>query len=181
MRSSGSRLTLLVAALCAGIGSTALGHPGDIIETVYVMPASVNMPVSTSYVVSTGWVEPTAYAVPSYFATAYWMDPVVLAQPTYATTAYVRRGLLGRRWLVERPVLATYATTYVPTTYYATPTYRATSYAVVDRAVVPTRYVATTDCVCGPVVAMAAPVVRPRSIREPRHRAERFQCPDCRE
>jgi hypothetical protein len=118
------------------------------------------MPVSTSYVVSTGWVEPTAYAVPTYYTTAYWMDPVVLAQPTYATTAYVRRGLLGRRWLVERPVLATYATTYAPTAYYAAPSYRSTSYAVVDRTVVPTRYVASTDCVCPQVVAMAAPAER---------------------
>ena len=186
MRSFGFRLMLLVATLCAGIGSTAwaLGNHGDAIETVYVMPSSVNMPVSTSYVVSTGWVEPTAYAVPTYFTTAYWMDPVVLAQPTYATTAYVRRGLLGRRWLVERPVLATYATTYVPTAYYSAPRYRATSYAVVDRAVVPTRYIASTDCVCGPVVAMAAPVdAGSRAIREPQHLGapDRFHSPECRE
>ena len=136
MRSFGFRLTLLVAILWAGLGSTAwaLGHHGDTVETVYVMPSSVSMPIPTSYVVSTGWVEPTAYAVPTYYTTAYWMDPVVLAQPTYATTAYVRRGLFGRRWLVERPVLATYATTYVPTAYYVgRPVYRSTSYAVVDR------------------------------------------------
>jgi Carboxypeptidase regulatory-like domain len=162
MRSFGFRLTLLVAILCAGIGSTAraLGLRGDTIETVYVMPTSVNLPIATSYVVSTGWIEPTAYAVPTYYTTAWWADPVVLAQPTYATTTYVRRGLLGRRWLVERPMLATYATAYVPTAYYATPRYRATSYTVVDPMVVPTRYLASTDCVCPPVVAMAAPVGR---------------------
>jgi hypothetical protein len=162
MRSFGFRLTLFVAILGAGIGSTAwaLGYPGDTIETVYVMPSSVTLATPTSYVVSTAWVEPTAYAVPTYYTTAYWMDPVVLAQPTYATTAYVRRGLFGRRWLVERPILATYATTYAPTAYYGAPRYRATSYPVVDRMVVPSRYVVSADCICPPTVAMAAPAER---------------------
>jgi len=170
MRSFGFRLTFLVAILWTGIGSTvwALGHHGDAIETVYVMPTSVTLPVPTSYVVSTAWVEPTAFAVPTYYTTAYWMDPVVLAQPAYAETAYVRRrGLFGRRWEVERPVVATYATSYVPTsyfatsylptTYYATPTYRATSYAVADRLVVPSAYVTPVECVCPPLLASAAP------------------------
>ena len=107
---------------------------------------------------STSWVEPTAYAVPTYYTTAYWMDPVVLAQPTYATTAYVRRGLFGRTRIVERPVLATYATAYVPTAYYAPArSYRATAMTVVDSMVVPTTYVATSDCVCPPALASAAP------------------------
>jgi hypothetical protein len=160
MRSFGFRLTFLVAILWAGIGSTvwALGHHGDAIETVYVMPSSVTLPVPTSYVISTSWAEPTAYAVPTYYTTAYWMDPVVLAQPTYTPTAYVRRGgLFGRRRVVERPVLASYTTPYVPTAYYATPAYRATSYPSTGTVIVPSAYVASADCVCPQVVASAAP------------------------
>jgi hypothetical protein len=166
MRSFGLRLTFLVAILWTGIGSTvwALGHHGDAIETVYVMPSSATLPVPTSYVVSTSWVEPTAYAVPTYYTTAYWMDPVVLAQPAYAETAYVRRaGLFGRRWVVERPVLATYATSYVPTTYTATSyiptTYSATSYVPTScyaTSYVPTSCYATSYA---PTVYSAAPVV----------------------
>jgi Carboxypeptidase regulatory-like domain len=167
MRSFGFRLSLLLGILWAGIGSTvwALGFHGDPIETVYVMPSSVSLPVATSYVVSTSWVAPTAYAVPTtyavptYYTTAYWMDPVVLAQPTYAATSYVaRRGLLGRLRVVERPVLATYATSFVPTTYVAPArVYRSTSYALADRLVVPSAYIASADCVCPTAVAMAAP------------------------
>ncbi len=123
MRSFGVKLTLFLVILGAGAASTAwaFGHNDRMVETVYVMLSSVTMPVPTSYVISTGWVEPTAYAVPTYYTSAYWMDPVVLARPTYASTAYVRRGLFGRRWVEERPVLTTYATTYVPSAYYPAP------------------------------------------------------------
>jgi hypothetical protein len=139
-----------------------------------VMPTSLSMEVPTSYVVSTGWVEPTAYAVPTYYTSAYWMDPVVLAQPTYATTAYVRRGLFGRRW-VERPVVASYyATSYVPSAYYAAPTVRtssyvSSSYVVTDPLLLPSSYVipsahvTATDCVCPTVVASVAPATRDSS------------------
>jgi hypothetical protein len=160
MRSFGFRLSLLVAILLAGAGSTAwaLGLRGEPVETVYVMPSSLTLPYATSYVVSTSWVEPTAYAVPTYYTTAYWMDPVVLAQPTYAPTAYVRRGgLFGRRWVVEQPVLASYTTSYVPTAYYASPSYRATSLALADRLVVPSAFVSPVECICPPVLASAAP------------------------
>jgi hypothetical protein len=159
MRWFGFRLMLLVGILWAGIGLTvrALGNPWQPVGTVYVMPSSLTLPVPTSYVVSTSWVEPTAYAVPTYYTTAYWMDPVVLAQPAYAPTAYVRRGFFGRRWLVERPVLASYTTSYVPTAYYASPSYRATSYALADRLVVPSAYVASADCICPPALASTAP------------------------
>ena len=164
MRSYGFRLTSLVlaAVLWTGLGSSgwALGYPGETVETVYVMPSSYTTTIPTSYVVSTAWVRPTAYAVPTYYTTAYWTDPVVLAQPTYATTAYVRRGLLGRRWLVERPVMSTYATVYVPSAYYGSPVYRSTSYVLSDRRVVPTAYVDPTDCVCPPALALATPADR---------------------
>jgi hypothetical protein len=176
MRSFGFRLTFLVATLWTAGGSTAwaLGHRWDAVETVYVMPSSVALPVPTSYVVSTSWAEPTAYVVPTYYTTAYWMDPVVLAQPAYAETAYVRRrGLFGRRWEVERPVVATYATSYVPTTYYTTsyvptvysaaPAYRATSYTVAGPVYVPSAYIAAADCVCPPALASAAPIYPPPS------------------
>src|SRR5262249_55363801 len=69
-----------------------------------------------------------------------------------------RRGLFGRRWVVGRPVLATYATSYVPTTYVASaPVYRSTAYALADRMVVPSAYIASADCVCPPALASAAP------------------------
>jgi hypothetical protein len=176
MRSFGFRLTLSFGILWASIGTTvwALGYHGQAVETAYVMPAPASLAVPTSYVVSTSWVEPTAYAVPTYYTTAYWMDPVVLAQPTYATTAYVRRGLLGRRWLVERPVLATYSTAYVPSAYYAPRSYRPTTYALADPMVVPTTYVASADCICPPAVASAAPTYRvPSSAASPGSAAPR--------
>jgi hypothetical protein len=161
MRSFGFRLTFLSGILWAGFSSDAraLGHFGDAMETVYVIPSSFTLPVATSYVVSASWAAPTAYAVPTYYTTAYWMDPVVLAQPTYAATAYVsRRGLFRRRWLVERPVLTAYSTSYVPTTYVVpAPSYRATSYSLTDPMVVPSAYVASADCPCPTAVASAAP------------------------
>src|SRR5258708_1621840 len=106
MRSFGLRLPVFVAILWAGIASSvsALGHDRDTLEMVYVRPSAITMAVPTSYVVSSSWIEPTAYVVPSYYATAYWADPVVVAQLSYVSTAYLRTGLLGRRWLVERPV-----------------------------------------------------------------------------
>jgi Carboxypeptidase regulatory-like domain len=160
MQSFGFRRTVLFAIVWVGIGSTvrALGHHGDTIETAYVMPSSVSLPVTTSYVVSTSWVGPTTYAVPTYYTTAYWMDPVVLAQPTYATTAFVRRGLLGRRWIVERPLLTGYTTAIVPTTYIASPVYRTSSNTVSDPGVVRTSYLVSSDCICPTSVASSAPV-----------------------
>lgn len=173
MRSSGLKLTIFLVILGTGIASTAwaLGHNDQTIETAYVLPSSLAVPVPTSYVVSTGWVEPTAYAVPTYYTSAYWIDPVVLAQPTYAATVYERRGLFGRRW-VERPALTSYyATTYVPSAYYVAPTVRASSYGtssyvvtdplvVPSSYVIPSAYVSPTECVCPSVVASAAPVAR---------------------
>ncbi len=168
MRSFGFRLTSLVALFWAAIAPAAgaNGHDRDAVETVYVMPSSFSVPVATSYVlstsrvVSTSTVVPTAYAVPTYYTTGYWMNPVAVAQPLYAETAYVRRGgLFGRRWVVERPVVATmYTTSAVPTTYLApTTVYRSTSYAVVDPFLVPSSYITETECVCPTTVASAAP------------------------
>jgi hypothetical protein len=80
---------------------------------------------------------------PSYIESAYTVEPAATVLPTgYIETTY-RRGLFGRRWIVERPVVAAYptsyvSTTYVPTTYvssyvpttYVSPTYYTTSYRV---------------------------------------------------
>lgn len=169
MRSFGLKLTIFLVILGAGIASTAraLGHQDRAMETVYVMPSSYTVPVPTSYVISTGWVEPTAYAVPTYYTSAYWMDPVVLAQPTYVSTAYVRRGLFGRRWVEERPVLTSYTTAYVPSAYSVAPTVRATSYVVRDPLLVPTAYVTSSDCICPTTVASAAPTYQAPATQAP--------------
>src|SRR5690349_6205484 len=114
MRSLRVRLPILVAILWAGIGSSvwALGHGGGAVETAYILPstttvATTTLAVPTSYLVDRTWVEPTAYVVPSYYATAYRGDPLVV-QPSYVSTAYVRTGLFGRRRLVERSAIASY-------------------------------------------------------------------------
>ena len=61
---------------------------------------------------------PTTYSFASYLPAAFIEEPVTLASTSYLTTAYrVRRGLFGRLRLVERPVIASYATTYIPSSY----------------------------------------------------------------
>jgi len=134
-------------------------------ETVFVTPTSTTFSLAPSYVVSRSYVTPTAYVVPSSystgyvvpssystayvvpsaFSTAYVSEPLTLLPTTYVATTY-RRGLLGRRWLVERPVIASYGTTYFPSSYattyvpssYVLPTYYATSYRL--RTYTPTVY-----------------------------------------
>ena len=134
-------------------------------ETVFVTPTSTTFSLAPSYVVSSSYVTPTAYVVPSYlstgyvvpsyrstayvvpssYATAYVTEPLTLLPTTYVETTY-RRGLLGRRWLVERPVTASYGTTYFPSSYattyipssYVLPTYYTTSYRL--RTYTPTVY-----------------------------------------
>jgi hypothetical protein len=177
MRSFGFRLPVFVAILWAGIHSSvwALGYHGDTVETVYVMPSTATLAVPTSSVVSSSWVLPTAYVVPSSYSTAYsttyWTDPLALVQPTYLSTAYVRTGLFGRRRLVERPVIAGYTTTLLPTSYYLSTTYRPRYRAstVVGYPVLwESSYTSLLDCTCPTVVASTAP-----SISVPRSGASR--------
>src|SRR5262249_40223696 len=132
MRSLGIRLPLFAATAWAGISLSAWGMDLRYVDAIYVTPttATVTLPSSyllpTSYLATSSYVVPSAYVVPSYVATSYVAEPVGLWPATYIATTY-RRGLLGRRWLVERPVVAAYATTYLPTVDYV-PTYYATSY-----------------------------------------------------
>jgi hypothetical protein len=135
-------------------------------ETVFVTPTSTTYSLAPSYLLSTSYATPTAYVVPnyvstsyavpsylstsyvvpsSYYATTYTTEPLSLLPTTYVATAY-RRGLFGRRWLVERPVIASYGTAYFPSSYattyvpssYVYPSYVATSYRV--RSYTPTVY-----------------------------------------
>jgi hypothetical protein len=109
----------------------------------YVVPTTYSHPsyIPTSYgyssyvptYYSTSSYVPTSYVYPSYLPTSYAYEPLTLAPTTYLTTGYTyRRGLFGRLRLVERPVIASYATSYVPTTYFSptvyTTSYRTTSY-----------------------------------------------------
>ena len=128
MRSFGVRLPILAATAWAGIGLSVSARDLGYSETVYVTPTVATLAWPTSYVSSRSYVVPTAYSFPSYLPAAYVDEPVTLAPTTYVTTAYrLRRGLFGRLRLVERPVLASYAPTYLPSRYIL-PTYYATSY-----------------------------------------------------
>src|SRR4051794_35219051 len=117
MRSYRFRLPVLVAVAWIGIASSvrALGRPRETVETVYAMPTSATVSAPTTYVASSYWVLPTASITPSYYSTAFWSDSIALVPTTYVPTAYYRTGLFGRRRLVERPVVATYAPPYWPT------------------------------------------------------------------
>ncbi|MFI5460779.1 MAG: hypothetical protein ACHRXM_35660 [Isosphaerales bacterium] len=175
MRSSYVRLPLLAATVWMGIGFSVRATDIRYGETVFVTPTSTTFSLAPSYVVSRSYVTPTAYVVPSYYSTGYvvpsyystaYVAPsyysTAYVVPSYVSTAYVsepltllpttyvattdRRGLLGRRWLVERPVIASYGTTYFPSSYetayapssYVRPTYYATSYRL--RTYTPTVY-----------------------------------------
>ena len=159
MRLSYVRLPLLAATAWLGIGFSVWAMDIRYGETVFVTPTSTTYSLTPSYLVSRSYVTPTAYVVPSYdstarvvptvFSTSYVAEPLSLLPTTYVATTY-RRGLFGRRWLVERPVLASYATTYIPSAYisryattylpsaYVLPTYYATSYR--SRIYTPTVY-----------------------------------------
>jgi len=155
MRLSYVRLPLFAATVLMGIGFSVRAMDIRYGETVYITPTSTTYSLAPSYVVASSYVTPAAYVVPSYFSTGYVVpssysttyiaEPVNLLPTTYVATTY-RRGLLGRRWLVERPVTASYGTTYVPTSYattyipssYVLPTYYTTSYGF--RTYTPTVY-----------------------------------------
>ena len=149
MRFSYVRLPLLAATAWLGIGFSVWAMDLRYAETVYVSPATATYSLAPSYLVTssyvrpsayvlpTGYVRPSAYIYPTAYSTAYISQPVSLLPTTYVATtwpsAYVattyRRGLFGRQWVVERPVLASYATTYVPSAY-VVPTYYTSSYRV---------------------------------------------------
>jgi hypothetical protein len=138
MRSFGVRLPILAATAWAGIGFSVMGRDLGYSETVYLTPTVTTIALPTSYVTSRSYFVPTAYSFPSYIPASYVDEPVTLASTSYVTTGYqLRRGLLGRLRLVERPVLARYATTYVPSSYFL-PTYYTTSYRVASYT--PTTY-----------------------------------------
>jgi len=159
MRLSYVRLPLLAATAWMGIGFSVWAMDIRYGETVFVTPTSTTFSLAPSYLVPRSYVTPTAYVVPSYYSTAYVVpsslsttyiaEPLSLLPTTYVATTY-RRGLLGRRWLVERPVIASYGSAYFPSAYiasygtsyipssYVLPTYYATSYR--SRTYSPTVY-----------------------------------------
>ena len=146
MRFSGIRLPLLAASACASVGLFVWETDRTYGDTVYLLPTSGTVSVSTPYVVASSYVLPSSYVFPSYIESAYRVSPSVSLLPTgYIETTY-RRGLFGRRWVVERPVVAAYSTAYVPTTYlstYVPTTYVPTTYVspyVGARYVAPTYY-----------------------------------------
>ncbi len=169
MRLFGFRLPFFVAVVWVAIGSTvwALGQRTSTVETVYVPTSATTLTIPTTYVATTSWVQPSAFVVPSYYATAYTVDPVAVVQPSYVSTAYIRRGLLGRRWLVERPLFAGYSTTYLPTSYFVPTSYYRTSRYIPtvlnDSVVWPSAYIASAECVCPEMVASAASPARSSS------------------
>jgi Carboxypeptidase regulatory-like domain len=133
MRSFGVRLPILAATAWAGIGLSVFGRELGYSETIYLTPTVATYALPTSYVTSRAYVVPTTYSFASYLPAAYIEEPVTLASTSYVTTAYqLRRGLFGRLRVVERPILANYATTYLPSSYivpsYYTTSYRASSY-----------------------------------------------------
>jgi Carboxypeptidase regulatory-like domain len=138
MRLTGFRLPLLAAFVSASVGLFVWATDRTYGDTLVVLPTTATISVSSPYVVPTSYVVPSSYVIPSYVETSYSLSPTVSLWPTgYVETTY-RRGLFGRRWIVERPVVAAYPTAYVPTTYVSSyvPTTYVSSY-------VPTTYVSS--------------------------------------
>jgi len=136
MRLSGIRLPLLAAAAWAGIGLTVYANDFQYRETIYVSPTSTTVSLSPAYVVSRSYVVPTDFIVPSYIptsasyiATSYYAERVTVLPTTYVATTY-RRGLFGRRWMIERPLTASYGVAYVPSSLVVPTTYYPSSYRV---------------------------------------------------
>jgi hypothetical protein len=138
MRLSGIRLPLMAAVATASVGLFVWATDRSYGDTLFLLPTTTTIAnpyvIPTTYAVSSSYVFPT-----SYVETAYTVAPSVsLFSTGYIETTY-RRGLFGRRYIVERPVVASYPTAYVPTTYVSgyVPTTYVSSY-------VPTTYVAPT-------------------------------------
>jgi hypothetical protein len=133
MRSLGIRLPILAVTAWAGIGLSVWASSYRYGERVYVTPTTTTVVVPTSYSSFATYGESASYSFPSYLPTSYAYEPAPLASTSYLASAYVvRRGLFGRLRVVERPVLASYATRYTPTLYFSpgvyASSYRATSY-----------------------------------------------------
>ncbi len=134
-------------------------------DTVFYLPTSTLVSTSSPYVLPTAYVRPSSYLFPSYVETSYTVAPAVSLLPTgYIETTY-RRGLFGRRWIVERPVVASYPTAYIPTTYVSgyVPTTYVSSY-------VPTTYVPTTYVSSYVPTTYVAPTYYSTSYRVNRYR-----------
>ena len=148
MRLTGFRLPLVAAFASASVGLFVWATDRTYGDTFVVLPTSRTISVSSPYVVPTAYVVPSSYLIPSYVETSYSVSPTVSLWPTgYVETTY-RRGLFGRRWIVERPVIAAYPTAYVPTTYVSSyvPTTYVSSYVPTTYVspYVPTTYVSPT-------------------------------------
>lgn len=95
--------------------------------TAYYVPATAAV-IGPAYEITTSPLIATTYT-PSTYATVYTTPTVYLAPTGYLTRVYERGLFRRRRWVVERPLIASYAETayLLPSTYVA-PRYRATVY-----------------------------------------------------
>ena len=106
MRFTGIRLPLLAAVACASVGLSLSATDRSYGQAIYVYPTSSDDLSSTPYLLPRSYVVPSSYVFPSYIESSYTVEPAVSLLPTgYIETTY-RRGLFGRRWIVERPVVA---------------------------------------------------------------------------
>jgi hypothetical protein len=177
---AGVALPLLAAALCYAQSYYVLPATRTVtVPTSYVVGSSYLWPTTyvsptyyaTAYYPTTYYSTDyysTAYYPTSYYSTAYYpttyyptyyypsayysTDAVSLAPTSYLATVYERRGLFGRRrWVVEQPLVAAYATSYVPTTYYVPTYYAARTYTPTvyeSPSVWETAYVAAAPSIC---------------------------------
>ena len=139
MRFTGIRLPLLAAVACASVGLSLSATDRSYGQAIYVYPTSRTYSCRRSYLLPRSYVVPSSYVFPSYIESSYTVEPAVSLLPTgYIETTY-RRGLFGRRWVVERPVVAatrrvvpSRQPTYQPTCRrrMSSPTYYSTSYRV---------------------------------------------------
>jgi hypothetical protein len=137
MRYFGVRLPIFAVILSLGLSLSAWSMDLGYRETVLLWPTTAITTIPTAYVVPRAYYAPAAYVAPSsYVATTYFSDSVWVEPTSYVATAY-RTGLFRRRWVVERPLVAAYETSYWPTAY-VVPTYYSTGFRT--RRYTPTVY-----------------------------------------